>query len=36
MVIDRRNSNALARISGEPLLFKGSDFSNTDVGVVPY
>ena len=29
-------SYALARISGEPLLFKGNDFSNTDVSVVPY
>jgi ribonuclease VapC len=29
-------SYALAKISGEPLLFKGSDFSNTDVGVVQY
>lgn len=29
-------SYALARTSGEPLLFKGSDFSNTDVGVAQY
>lgn len=25
---------ALAKTSGEPLLFKGADFSHTDVGVV--
>lgn len=29
-------SYALARISGELLLFKGNEFSNTDVGVVQY
>jgi ribonuclease VapC len=27
---------ALARVSGEPLLFKGGDFSSTDVTVVEY
>ncbi len=26
---------ALARVAGEPLLFKGDDFSRTDVAVVP-
>lgn len=29
-------SYALARISGEPLLFKGGDFASTDVSVVQY
>lgn len=29
-------SYALARISGEPLLFKGNDFAYTDVTVVHY
>lgn len=29
-------SYALARITGEPLLFKGDDFDRTDVGVVHY
>lgn len=29
-------SYALARISGEPLLYKGDDFSYTDVGAVSY
>lgn len=29
-------SYALARTSGEPLLFKGEDFSLTDVAAVPY
>lgn len=29
-------SYALARVSGEPLLFKGDDFSHTDVGAVRY
>ncbi len=29
-------SYALATTSGEPLLFKGADFSRTDVPVVPY
>jgi ribonuclease VapC len=27
---------ALSRISGEPLLYKGEDFSQTDVPAVPY
>lgn len=27
---------ALAKISGEPLLFKGADFSQTDIEVVAY
>ena len=27
---------ALARVSGEPLLFKGANFSSTDVAVVEY
>lgn len=27
---------ALARHTGEPLLFKGADFSQTDVAVAPY
>ena len=27
---------ALARVSGEPLLFKGKDFTKTDVAVAPY
>lgn len=27
---------ALARVSGEPLLFKGDDFNKTDIQVVPY
>ena len=27
-------SYALARVSGEPLLFKGDDFVHTDIGVV--
>ena len=27
---------ALARDTGEPLLFKGEDFSKTDVAVAPY
>ncbi len=27
---------ALARVSGEPLLFKGDDFPATDVAAVPY
>jgi ribonuclease VapC len=25
---------ALAKVSGEPLLYKGDDFANTDIGVV--
>lgn len=29
-------SYALSRISGEPLLFKGRDFSRTDVAAVSY
>jgi len=29
-------SYALARYSGEPLLFKGSDFSKTDIRIVQY
>lgn len=29
-------SYALMRTSGEPLLFKGDDFENTDVGVAQY
>jgi ribonuclease VapC len=29
-------SYALARITGEPLLFKGNDFAHTDVGIVQY
>ena len=29
-------SYALAKDTGEPLLFKGSDFGRTDVGVVAY
>jgi ribonuclease VapC len=29
-------SYALSRVSGEPLIFKGSDFSRTDVTPVPY
>ncbi|MDN5872172.1 MAG: type II toxin-antitoxin system VapC family toxin [Nitrococcus sp.] len=29
-------SYALARISGEPLLFKGNDFACTDVAIVHY
>ena len=29
-------SYALAKISGEPLLFKGNDFSYTDVSIVAY
>lgn len=29
-------SYALARTSGEPLLFKGGDFANTDVSVAQY
>ncbi|MFA5940727.1 MAG: type II toxin-antitoxin system VapC family toxin [Sinimarinibacterium sp.] len=29
-------SYALARSSGEPLLFKGEDFTQTDVGVAAY
>ncbi len=29
-------SYALVRTSGEPLLFKGDDFENTDVGVAQY
>jgi ribonuclease VapC len=29
-------SYALARISGEPLLFKGVDFASTDVAIVSY
>ncbi|SBS71760.1 hypothetical protein MHPYR_120040 [uncultured Mycobacterium sp.] len=28
-------SYALATVSGEPLLFKGDDFSHTDVRAVP-
>ncbi len=28
-------SYALAKISSQPLLFKGDDFAHTDVGVVP-
>ncbi len=28
-------SYALAKVSGEPLLFKGDDFVHTDIGVVP-
>ena len=27
---------ALAKVSGEPLLFKGDDFAKTDVVAVPY
>ncbi|OBH04221.1 MULTISPECIES: type II toxin-antitoxin system VapC family toxin [unclassified Mycobacterium] len=27
-------SYALAKVSGEPLLFKGDDFAHTDIGVV--
>lgn len=27
---------ALAKATGEPLLFKGNDFSQTDIGVAPY
>ena len=27
-------SYALARLTGEPLLFKGSDFSQTDIAIV--
>ena len=27
---------ALARITGEPLLFKGADFANTDIAAVRY
>lgn len=27
---------ALAKVSGEPLLFKGNDFGKTDVVAVPY
>lgn len=29
-------SYALARTTGEPLLFKGDDFSRTDIPAVPY
>jgi ribonuclease VapC len=29
-------SYALARITGEPLLFKGADFANTDIAAVRY
>jgi ribonuclease VapC len=29
-------SYALAKTSGEPLLFKGADFAKTDVSIVPY
>lgn len=29
-------SYALARYRGEPLLFKGNDFAQTDISVVPY
>lgn len=29
-------SYALSRSSGEPLLFKGGDFAQTDVGVAAY
>lgn len=29
-------SYALAKINGEPLLFKGRDFASTDVGIVQY
>jgi len=29
-------SYALSRVSGEPLLFKGADFSKTDVATVTY
>ena len=29
-------SYALARVSGEPLLFKGSDFSQTDIAAVSW
>ena len=29
-------SYALARVTGEPLLFKGTDFPQTDVAVVAY
>ena len=29
-------SYALARVTGEPLLFKGTDFTQTDVAVVAY
>jgi ribonuclease VapC len=25
---------ALAKVSGEPLLFKGTDFAHTDIGAV--
>jgi ribonuclease VapC len=28
-------SYALAKVSGQPLLFKGDDFSHTDIGAVP-
>jgi uncharacterized protein with PIN domain len=27
-------AHALARVSGEPLLFKGDDFAKTDIGRV--
>jgi ribonuclease VapC len=29
-------SYALARATGEPLLFKGTDFANTDIAAVSY
>jgi ribonuclease VapC len=29
-------SYALAKVTGEPLLFKGDDFGETDIAVVPY
>ena len=32
----RSLSYALSRYSGEPLLFKGDDFLQTDVRSVPY
>jgi ribonuclease VapC len=28
-------SYALAKVSGQPLLFKGDDFARTDIRVVP-
>lgn len=30
------SSYALAKATGEPLLFKGDDFAQTDIAVVPY
>ena len=29
-------SYALAKVSGEPLLFKGDDFNQTDIAALPY